>query len=81
MCRALRGQVWAETPPVHNHLVLRQKDRNWKNAEVRQRRKATCEKEGLQMHTVKKGDAFHFGVPEEIRLSHPESKPGADFCD
>lgn len=60
MCRTMRGQVWAETPPVHNHLVLRKKGRNWQNAEVRQPRKPTCKKKGLQSQTVKKGDVFYF---------------------
>lgn len=57
------------------------RDRNWQHAEVKQPRKPTCKEKGLQTQTVKKGDIFSFRVPEEIRLSHGESKSGADFCD
>lgn len=49
--RTMRGQVWAETPLVHHHLVLRKKDQNWQNAEARQSSKPTCRK---------KGDGFYF---------------------
>lgn len=51
-------------------LSAQKKGRNWQNAEVRQPRKPTCKKKGLQTQTVKKGDVFYFTKCQKKSDSH-----------